>query len=130
MKNRYVADTMAFILRLEKRKLPEQVKQIFLAAETDHAEIFIPAMVLAEIAYLSEKGRIDINLSQVKQYLLNYPSVQEKEINLEIIEAAFNITDIPELHDRIISGCAKACGVELLTNDPVIHASAFIEALW
>ena len=44
MSNRYVTDTMALVLRLEKRKLPERVRAIFEHAETGDAEIFIPAI--------------------------------------------------------------------------------------
>ncbi|MDP2766938.1 MAG: hypothetical protein Q8O41_05750 [Candidatus Methanoperedens sp.] len=54
--NNYV-DTMALILRLENRKLPKKTKQILKRAERDEVEIYVPAMVLAEIGYLSEKHR-------------------------------------------------------------------------
>ena len=47
------------LLLLENRKLPEKTKQIFERAERGEVEIYIPAMVLAEIGYLSEKGRIE-----------------------------------------------------------------------
>ena len=130
MKNRYVTDTMALVLRLEKRRLPEKVKNIFQAAEMNQAEIFIPAMVFAEIAYLSEKGRIELALPAVKQYLKDCPSIQESGITFEMIQATFTISDIPELHDRIIAGCAKLLGVDLLTNDPVIQDSSAVTTVW
>ena len=55
MKIKYITDTMAVVLRLEKRKLPDSVKDIFLAAENNKISILIPAIVFAEIAYFSEK---------------------------------------------------------------------------
>lgn len=55
MKGSYVLDTMALILYLEKRKLSDNVKMIFKDAESKILDLYIPAMVLAEIGYLSEK---------------------------------------------------------------------------
>lgn len=53
--NRYCTDTMAYVLFLEKRKMPPKIKAIFENAEKGFTEILIPAMVIAEIAYLAEK---------------------------------------------------------------------------
>jgi len=47
MKDRYVVDTMAVVLRLEKRRISVHVKEVFVRAEAGHVELFIPAMVLA-----------------------------------------------------------------------------------
>jgi hypothetical protein len=54
MSNSYIADTMALVLRLERRRLPQEVKAVFEDAENDNAGIFIPAMVLAGKRLLSE----------------------------------------------------------------------------
>jgi hypothetical protein len=43
---------MAVVLRLERRKLSLQAKQLFEQAEQNQAIIYIPALVLAEILYL------------------------------------------------------------------------------
>jgi predicted nucleic acid-binding protein len=49
---------------------------------------------------------------------------------LEVVQAAAQITDIPELHDRLIAGTARSLGLELVTNDPVIQASRFVKMTW
>lgn len=51
----YVTDTVGLILYLEKRKSGADAEQIFNAAESVNPIIHIPAMVFAEILYLSEK---------------------------------------------------------------------------
>jgi len=38
--------------------------------------------------------------------------------------------DIPELHDRIIAGTALKVGTKLITNDPIIARSKFVEIIW
>lgn len=130
MKNKYITDTMALILRLENRKLPKKVEKIFTLAEKNEVEIYIPAIVLAEIGYLSEKHKIEIDIKEVKIYCQNYKSIKQKEITFKTIESAFNITDIPELHDRIISGSSTELNASLLTNDPVIENSDSVKTIW
>ncbi len=130
MKNSFVTDTMALILRLEKRKLSQKVKAIFESAENGKAAIIIPAMVLAEVGYLAEKGRIETNLEDVKKYYSKQESISVEPITEEIIEKAFEIDDIPELHDRIISGTAIKKGLELITNNPIISSSMFVKVIW
>ena len=130
MKNSFVTDTMALVLRLEKRKLSQKVKAIFESAENGNAEIIIPVMVLAEVGYLAEKGRIETNLKDVKKYYSKQESISVEPISEEIIEKAFEIDDIPELHDRIISGTALKKGLELITNDPMSSSSMFVKVIW
>lgn len=130
MSNSYVADTMALVLRLERRRLPQEVKAVFEEAENDNAGIFIPAMVLAEIGYLSERRRIETNLTEVKLYCSDHKLINVEPITELIIEKSFQIDDIPELHDRIIAGTAYSMELQLLTNDPIISESKYISVVW
>lgn len=128
--NQYVTDTMALVLYLEKRRMSQSVKQIFQSADVGLCTLFIPAIVVAEIGYLSEKGRISLSLMDLKQHLILYAAYQFQPLTLAIIEASYGITDIAELHDRLIAGTARSLSLSLLTNDPVIGASAFLETIW
>jgi predicted nucleic acid-binding protein len=51
-------------------------------------------------------------------------------MNLDVIHSAAQITDIPELHDRLIAGTARFLNLELITNDPVIQVSHFVKTVW
>lgn len=97
---------MALVLRLEKRRMPEQARQQFQLAEEGELNLLIPAMVLAEIGYLSERGRIKCTLSDVDEYLRRYPFIELYPLDWMVIQKTFVITDIPELHDRIIAATA------------------------
>ncbi len=126
----YVADTMAVVLHLENRKSSAIVKQIFDAADAEQIVIHIPAIVFAEILYLSEKKRIGLTLADVKNHLQKFPNYRETPFNFGIIEHAEQIKDIPELHDRLIAATAKCLNLELITNDPKINNSAFVKTVW
>lgn len=126
----YVADTVALVLYLEKRKSGAIAEQIFDSAENATTIVHIPAMVFAEILYLSEKKRITTTLTDALDLLKNSPNFKELPISGAIIETAAQITDIPELHDRIISASARHLNLELLTSDAKIQNSGFVRTVW
>jgi len=126
----FVVDTMAIVLWLEKRKLPRKVKSIFTNAESLQGCIYMPALVLAEIAYLAEKNRIDLTLEECKAYLSKNENFHAVPMTVESIAAAFDIHDISELHDRLIAAEGVLRNIPTITNDPVITASKFTKTLW
>lgn len=90
----------------------------------------MPAIVFAEILYLSEKQRIGISLETVKACMNQHPNYKKYPMNFAVIESAARITDIREPHDRLIAGTAHMLGLDLITNDPIIQASAFVHTVW
>lgn len=128
--NKYICDTMALILRLEKRRMPQRIREVFEEAENGEVTILIPAIVFAEIAYLSEKSKIETNLYEVKKYIHKHSTISETPIMLSSVEQAFLIDDIPELHDRLIAGSGKAMNASILTNDPEISDSVHVRSIW
>ena len=128
--NKFVTDTMGYVLHLEKRKMPETTKTIFQNAENGETEITVPGIVIAEIGYLSEKKRIDLSLNYVSSHLEKSTNFKEQPLNLDIIKTAYQIDDIPELHDRLIAGTAKYLDQELITIDPIIAKSKHLKTIW
>lgn len=128
----YVADTMAVVIWLEQRKLPLTVNEIF--ERSNHIDsnisIWVPAIVLAEIGYLFEKKRIETSLKDVQSLIESCNSFKVANPTNEIILKSFEIKDIPELHDRLIAGTAYTFNCLLLTNDPKIEKSTFVETIW
>jgi predicted nucleic acid-binding protein len=64
-------------------------------------------------------------------FISSYPKTSAglKNLSLEILKTAAEIDDIPELHDRLIAATAKYLDLPLITNDPMIRDSRFIEVL-
>ena len=93
----YVADTVALVLHLEKRTMGTAVDQAFQDVEQKKAQLLLPAMVCAEIMYLSERKRITATLADVETYLTTQTSCMAAPLTLEIVKAAQTITDIPEI---------------------------------
>jgi predicted nucleic acid-binding protein len=91
--------------------------------------ILIPSVVLFEIGYLYEKQRIPVSIKDIKTRLEDSVNYREEKLSIDIIESLFEIMDIPELHDRLIAGSARYLNVPLITNDPVILASTFVNCV-
>lgn len=115
---------------MEKRKQSPLVKSIFKNIESGSVKLYIPAIVLAEIGYLSERKRIETNLTDIKLVLKESGNIKILPLDSEIIYGAFEINDIPELHDRLISATARKLRLELITNDKIITNSKFVKTIW
>jgi len=121
---------MALILHLEKRRSSQLVKAIFDSADLCKTTIHIPAMVFAEMLYLTERQRITLSFLELENHLRHFRTYKESPMSFQIIKAARQITDIPELHDRLISATARTVKLDLITNDPKIQASKFVNTVW
>ena len=103
----YVTDTQALVkFMIGKKVINEKSHQAFLSADKGECTIIIPAVVLMEVLYLFEKNRIEVGLFHVED-LLKGQNYQFEPLNMEILKTAFEIDDIPELHDRLIAATAR-----------------------
>jgi len=105
-------------------------KSVFDSVESGNATVYVPALVVAEILYLSEKQRISISLRAVEDYLKQYPNYKEYPMTFSVIQSAAQITDVRELRDRLIAGTARLLNLDLITNDPTIQASVLVKTVW
>jgi PIN domain nuclease of toxin-antitoxin system len=128
--NRYVADTMAIVLYLENRKLPNKIKTIFTDTANGKSTICFSAVSLMEIGYLSEKLRIDTNISYVLQLIESNKNFTIHSLDSITIIEAFRIKTVPELHDRLITATASILNATLITNDPIIRKSQYVYTIW
>ncbi|HEW98982.1 MAG: hypothetical protein DRR16_12305 [Candidatus Parabeggiatoa sp. nov. 3] len=127
---KYVTDTQALIKFLNGKKVINDIlDSVFKKTDKGENIIIIPSVVLFEIGYLYEKQRIPVSLKDIRSILEDSINYREEKLSLDIIESSFEITDIPELHDRLIAGTARYLNLPLITNDPVILASQFVLCL-
>ena len=125
----FVTDTQALVkFMMGKKVINDRSHQAFQSADRGESTIIIPAIVLMEVLYLFEKSRIDISLLQTED-LLESQNYQFEPLSFEILKTASAINDIPEMHDRLITATAKYLDLPLITNDPVIRDSRFVEVL-
>ena len=126
----FVADTVAVVVWLEHRRMGANARSAFDLAEQGAAQIYIPAIVFAELGYLTEKGRIQTSLNELLNQMSKHSAIVEQPLTAAIVNVAFTINDIPELHDRLIAATAKHMNTALITTDHVIQASSSVETIW
>jgi predicted nucleic acid-binding protein len=125
----YVTDTQGLVkFMMGKKVINDAAHQAYLSADKGEATIIIPAIVLMEVMYLFEKNRIEIGLLQTED-LMESQNYQFEPLSFEILKTAAEIDDIPELHDRLIAATARHLDLPLITNDPVIGRSRFVQIL-
>ena len=83
-----------------------------------------------EILYLSERRRIPIGLENLDNLLAQGDNYTVVSMGFEVVKAAADIDDVPELHDRLIAGTASWLGIPILTNDPVMVSSQHVQTVW
>lgn len=127
---KYVVDTQALIKFLHGKKvINDRINSILQSADEGKCIIVIPSVVIFEIGYLHERSKIPISLENIQNILDNSVNYIEEKLSAGIIKSAFEIKDIPELHDRLIAGTAKYLKLPLITNDPVILESKFVKCV-
>lgn len=127
----YLADTMALVWNIQKdRKLGKRARQILTASEQGQYTITISGVTLMEIQYLSERGRISVNLATLQNVFAQSSNYAVIPVDFDVATASALIDDIPELHDRVIAGTAAWLNIPILTNDPDITASRHVRTLW
>ena len=123
-------DTHAFIWYLDKslnNKLSQKALNAIKEAE-DSYTVYLPIIVLMEVLYLVEKGRVNLSFPKL---LLNL----EESINYEIIPFDTRLLKIAETikgleaHDRLILATAILTGSPLVSNDKEIHTKG-IKVIW
>ena len=125
----FVTDTQALVkFMMGKKVINDRSHQAFQSADKGETTIIIPAIVLMEVLYLFEKNRINISLLKTED-LFKSQNYQFEPLSFEILKTASEIDDIPELHDRLIAATARYLDLPIITNDPVIQDSRFVEVL-
>lgn len=128
--NKYVIDTQALIKFLNGvTVINKEIDAILKKTDEGDNVIVVPAVVIFEVGYLYEKNRIPISVKDIENIISDSVNYVEEALTLDIIKSAFEITDIPELHDRLIAGTARYLDIPLITNDPVILRSAFLQCV-
>ena len=133
--SRYVTETHALHWHLTNdSKLSLAARQVFLEADAGLHQVLVPGVVLIEMVYLVEKGRLNGDLVDQVFGLLDTVegSYAVAPLNLETARALHNIprSAIPDMPDRIIAATAHQLGLPVIARDAKIHSAGVVSILW
>jgi len=127
----HVADTHAVIWFLEgDARLSAAARDVLAAPGT---QLVIPAIVLAEIAYLYAKHRVALALDSVLDHIArteNCTIYPLDEVVVEHLPANLNIHDAIIVATAIVFRDVLHEDAAVITKDRAIAASGAIETLW
>lgn len=127
----YLADTVAIVRHLRRHPaLGSQAAQILRDADIGEHHIYLSAITLIEILYLSEAKRVDVRLDELIKQVSDSINYEIVPVNADVVLAAVEVEDVPDLHDRIIAGTAKWLNVPILTRDETISKSKHVQTIW
>jgi PIN domain nuclease of toxin-antitoxin system len=127
----YVVDAHALIWYLTNdAKLSVNARNALRRIDEGNDEGLIPTIVLAEILYASERGRISITLEFVLKELRRRKHYRIVSFTRTILTDVEKIKNVPELHDRLIVATAIRHKAIVITRDPDIVNSGIVKTIW
>ena len=95
-----------------------------------NATLVVPAIVVAELYYVSVKERQPIIVSELMEDLASRRWIEFSDLSRAQLEYLDRLPEIPEMHDRLIAAESILLGVPLLTRDRELVGSPQIETIW
>ena len=131
----YVTDAHALLWHLYwSQRLGVAARRIFSEADSGQTCIRVPAVVVAEVLMVVQKGRLpgaslDHLIPELRAMAEsdNYPL---SPLLPETVIASHEYTLIPDIFDRLIVTEAILSDLPIVTRDPVIRESGLVTTLW
>lgn len=127
----YIADTHALLWYFTRpQRLGPKAREAFSQVGDGSANLLVPVIVLAEIIFVLEGGRVQADLDVVLRTLQALPNVFITDLDLQCTLALRTLKAVPEMHDRMIVATAIARDAILITRDPAIRSSGLVPTIW
>ena len=98
----YVTDSHSLIWYLiDSPRLGLEANKCFKEVEEGKAKLIIPAIVVAEIIYILEKGKIKANLEDIIGRIQEAENFEISPLGLNQLFCFKDQVKIPEMHDRL-----------------------------
>lgn len=128
---RFVVDTHALWWYLfSSERLSTAAAVVFLRAATGEATIIIPAIVVAELYYLSIKLRDPVAPSELMDMVRTVRGMEFSDLGMAQLEKLDDLHEIPEMHDRLIDAESMVLDAPVITRDRAFSASPHIQTVW
>lgn len=112
---KYFVDTHVLLWRLlEPKRLSKKLSAIFLQPQS---MFLVPTIVLLEIQYLKEIGRVDLEISSVWEIFQQEDVFKLVPFDESALRHSLTLTSTRDPFDRVILAQALAASLPLLTKD-------------
>ena len=127
---KYVTDTHSLVWYfLEDSRLSESALKA-IDDTISMGEIIVPTVVLAEIMFISKKGRIPLTFNKTLEKIEWYANFRIASLDRNVLVAADRLEAELEMHDKLIVATAIVHQASLITRDAEIRNSKVVRTVW
>ncbi|MBC8448609.1 MAG: PIN domain-containing protein [Chloroflexi bacterium] len=127
----YVTDTHSLLWYLSASpRLSAAAKQAFDKAQAGKAKVLVPVIVIAEMIFLIEKGRVETDVDKIINRITGNPHYEVVPLRLEQVLRLKTETAIRTMHDRMIVCDGLIHDAKLITRDEAITQAGVVEVIW
>ena len=127
----YIVDTHAlFWYRRGSSRLSVAADAVFRLAAAGGALIVVPAIVVAELFYLTHRLGTPISISEFLRDITHSQEFMFSELGQAQLECMERIDGITEMHDRLIAAEALVRQAPIISRDEVLRESAAVQTIW
>jgi len=114
------------------RRLGRAARALFVRADRGEATIYVPTLVLVEIAEAVRRGalRFDGGFSRWARALLSSGRFVAVDLSADVVLEAEGLYAIRERGDRLIAATAVHLGCPLITRDPALARVPSVTTVW
>ena len=131
----YVTDAHALLWHLfDPRRLGRAARAALLAGDSGTSQIYIPAVAVAEMIIVVQRGRL--TAVAMPELLAQLNNIQARTsytllpLLPETVIGSHTLTAIPDIFDRLIVAEARRLAIPLVTHDVVISAAGLVSVVW
>lgn len=127
----YMTDTHSLLWAFTRpTRLGKNAREAFLDISSGASKLLIPVIVLAELIFTVENKPIQADLDEILNGIKASPNVEFVEFDFQSTLLLRELTEIPEMHDRMIVASALKHNALLITLDQSIIKSKLVEVIW
>ncbi len=93
-------------------------------------QIIVPTVVLAEIMFIAQRGRIEISFSETLSKIEAADNFDIAPLDLDVLKTAHSILAPLEMHDKLIAATALCFGFPLISRDKELKRSKVVKNVW
>lgn len=129
-----IADTYALLWYLVgDHRLGQNARTALENVDAGRSILVIPAVVLAELFMVVERGRLALSAEMFEAALRVWQQAKNIRFNSltpELVIASAYLSVIPDIFDRLIVAEARALNAPVITRDPIISNSQLVVVIW
>ena len=127
----FIVDTHSlYWFQNDPSQLSAAADAVFRLAAAGGGRIVVPAIVVAEFYYLTQKLGLPVPPSALLADINESREFVFSELGEAQLEMMEEVAEVPEMHDRLIIAEALVHQAPVISRDEAIRASGLVEVIW